>query len=305
MDSQPELPDQQMGDAEILEAFKAMGPLLLQDRSARDTKEEKEPKKPKRTHFQGQPEPNMEVVKLVRLMGQMILRLDADHQMMRRQDSFVFFLQPAEPALLPQLVLRAKEWHQHMKQQPQPVEAQTDYVPLRIRLFQDLALMMEDRVLKLSKADQKDQLWTVARDHGIIMEDGSFPYQRWNPQQQALIQTKQEHVTMPRMLKYMTPLKEVSRDHTAILKFHSLKQMDGQQTIPWILQTGIRHDEIQSLMEVLQGCTVWGLIGATMKPHTQTQSKQGIQLQQMLGKGKGKHHPSLGKSKGKGKTPSS
>ena len=51
-----------------------------------------------------------------------------------------------------------------MKQQPQPVEAQTDYVPLRIRLFQDLALMMEDRVLKLSKADQKDQLWTVARD---------------------------------------------------------------------------------------------------------------------------------------------
>ena len=247
----------------------------------------------------------MEVVKLVRLMGQMILRLDADHQMMRRQDSFVFFLQPAEPALLPQLVLRAKEWHQHMKQQPQPVEAQTDYVPLRIRLFQDLALMMEDRVLKLSKADQKDQLWTVARDHGIIMEDGSFPYQRWNPQQQALIQTKQEHVTMPRMLKYMTQLKEVSRDHTAILKFHSLKQMDGQQTIPWILQTGIRHDEIQSLMEVLQGCTVWGLIGATMKPHTQTQSKQGIQLQQMLGKGKGKHHPSLGKSKGKGKTPSS
>ena len=110
---------------------------------------------------------------------------------------------------------------------------------------------------------------------------------------------------MPRMLKYMTQLKEVSRDHTAILKFHSLKQMDGQQTIPWILQTGIRHDEIQSLMEVLQGCTVWGLIGATMKPHTQTQSKQGIQLQQMLGKGKGKHHPSLGKSKGKGKTPSS
>ena len=243
----------------------------------------------------------MEVVKLVRLMGQMILRLDADQQMMRKQDSFVFFLQPAEPALLPQLMLRAKEWHQHMQQQHLPVEAQTDYVPLRIRLFQDLAMMLEDRVLKLSKADQKEQLWTAAREHGIVMEDGSFPFQRWNPQQKQLKQTKQDHVTMARMIKYTTQLKEISRDHTAILKFHSLKQMDGQQTVPWILQTGIRHDEIQSLMEVLQGCTVWGLIGATMKPHTQSQSKQCLQLQQMLGKGKGKNHSTKGKSNGKGK----
>ena len=107
---------------------------------------------------------------------------------------------------------------------------------------------------------------------------------------------------MSRMLKYMEQLKQISLDLTAVQKFHALKPAEGLQTVPWILQTGIRHDELQVLLELLQGSTVWGLIGATMKPHTQTQSRQGRELQQLLGKGKGKQTGMRTSPKGQGKS---
>ena len=78
MDYQAEPVDTQMGDAEILEAFKAMGPLLMQDKYQRDTKEEKDPKKHKRDHHQEPPAGTPDVAKLVRLMGNIPLRLDSD-----------------------------------------------------------------------------------------------------------------------------------------------------------------------------------------------------------------------------------
>ena len=292
--------DHQMEDTEILEAFKAMGPLLLQDRYIRDPKEEKGPKKPKREHVAETPVPTNEVTKIVRLMGSMLLRLDADQQLMKKQDSFIFFLQTAGPALLPQLMSRAQEWHAQMKQRQSQTDDSPQYVPLRNVLFQDLATLLEDRVHKLSKADPQDALRSTALTHGIITADGSFPFQKWSQQQQTLVQTKKDHITMGRMLKYMEQLKQISMDHSAVQKFHALRQAEGQHTVPWILQTGVRHDEVQVLLEALQGSTVWGLIGATMKPHSQTQSRQAQELQQLLGKGKGKSttHPS---NKGKGK----
>ena len=278
-----------MGDAEIREAFKAMGPLLMPDKYLRDTKEEKDPKKHKREHPQENQIGNTDVAKLVRLMGNILLRLDNDNQLMRKQDSFVFFLQTAAPALLPHLMTKAKEWHNQMKQRTQAAEESTPYTPLRLVLFQDLAHMMEGSVIKLSKAGSEDELWKTALNHGVITAEGSFPFQPWSQLQKTLVPVKKEHITMNRMLKYMEQLKQISTDLTAIQKIHALKPAEN------------RHDELQSLLEQLQGSTVWGLIGATMKPHTQVQSKQYQELQQFLGKGKGKQkgHPSKAKGQGK------
>lgn len=301
MDYQAEPVDTHMGDAEILEAFKAMGPLLMPDKYLRDTKEEKDPKKHKREHPQENQTGTTDVAKLVRLMGSILLRLDTDNQLMRKQDSFVFFLQTAAPALLPHLMSKAKEWHTQMKLRTQATEEQPPYTPLRMVLFQDLAIMMEDRVIKLSKAGPEDELWQTALNHGVITAEGSFPFQRWSQLQKTLVPMKKDHITMSRMIKYMEQLKQISTDQTAIQKFHALKPAENQQTVPWILQTGVRHDELQSLLEQLQGSTVWGLIGAAMKPHTQVQSKQCQELQQLLGKGKGKQKGNPSKAKGQGK----
>lgn len=230
----------------------------------------------------------------------MLLKLDAEHQLMRKQDSFVFFLQTESPALLPQLLLRAKEWHTQAKQR-HTQQGEETYIPLRMVLFQDLAAMMEDRVKKLSMAGGPDPLWQTARTHGVITEEGSFPFQKWCHQQKALINTKKDPIPMPRMLKYMEQLQAIAKDPTAIQKFHALRPADTQATVPWILQTGMRHDEVQTLMETLLGSTAWGLIGATAKAHTQVASKQSQELQQLLGKGKGKNSGAPGRSKGQGK----
>jgi hypothetical protein len=61
-------------------------------------------------------------------------------------------------------------------------------------------------------------------------------------------------------------------------------------------QISMRADKLQVLLTTLQGSTVWGLLVMTMKPHTMTQSKPGMQLQELLGKGGGK---AKGKSRGK------
>ena len=192
MDSPAPTEDLQMGDAEILEAFKAMGPLLLNDKFVRDPGTEKEPKKHKRNHVPENTAQAPEVTKLVRLMGSMILRLDAEHQLMKRQDSFVFFLQTEEPALLPQLLLRAKAWHAQMKQRVQQPGDQPPYVPLRTVLFQDMATLLEDRVQKLSKANSQDPLWVTATTHGVLTSEGNFPFQRWCQQQKSLVLTKKD-----------------------------------------------------------------------------------------------------------------
>ena len=96
--------DSQMEDHQVLEAFKAMGPLLM-DKFIRDPAEENAAKKKKHKHQQTPPSTPEGPGKLLKLMGAMILKLDAKNQALRRQDCFIFFMQTAAPALLPQLLL--------------------------------------------------------------------------------------------------------------------------------------------------------------------------------------------------------
>ena len=97
---------------------------------------------------------------------------------------------------------------------------------------------------------------------------------------------------MDRMLRYIDQLKELVTTQGAIMKFHSLKPNGTGASIPWLLQTGVRQDELQTLLEVLTGNNIWGLLGVSVKPHTLTMSPQARQIQTILGKG----------SKGKGKS---
>lgn len=58
----------------------------------------------------------------------------------------------------------------------------------------------------------------------------------------------------------------------------------------------MRANELHVLLPTLQGSTVSGLLGMSLKPHTMTLSKPAQHLEELLGKGGGK---SEGKSKGK------
>ena len=148
----------------------------------------------------------------------------------------------------------------------------TPPMPLRCALAWDMADMLMDRVLKISNAQQTDELWKATVAHC----------------KKRLVITPQESIGMARMLKYMEQLQAVTQDSTAIIKFHALKQAEGQVTVPWLLQMGMRHDEAHTLFWTLQGSTVWSLIGASTKPHSLHLSRQGQLLQEALGKGQAK-----------------
>ena len=284
-------------DLQMIQAFREMGPLL--DQYIRPKDEERDPKKQKKQHTAHAPGAQAE--KLLRLMGTMLIRLDADQQLLRRQDSWVFYMQTEPSALLPILVAQAQKWHAEVKEKKAQPEQMDHMMPLRQCLLRHTAALLKDRLTKLAQVtdQEKDPLWLTSVKHELILPDGSFPFQRWRPQQQALVQTKQAAIPLKRMLSYAAQLYDLTEDSQTVVKFHALTKVDTTPTVPWLLQISMREDSLQCLLSTLQGSKVWGLLGASLKPHTLPQSKQGMQLQEMLGKGKGKQ----GKAQhGKGKT---
>ena len=97
-------------------------------------------------------------------------------------------------------------------------------------------------------------------------------------------------------MKYSEQLIDILKDTCVTVKFHSLRPMSKEAVVPWLWQISMRSDDLQVLLTTLQGSTVWALLGMSMKPHALYQSKQGQQLQAMLGKGQGK---TQGKGRGK------
>ena len=217
-----------------------------------------------------------------------------ENQALRRQDCFIFYLQTQKEAILPTLLATAKDWHNNLTNRTEEARKTSTYLPLRVALAQTLANNLSNRIQKLAQCKPEDPLWKVAVKQGLLNDQGHWPFRRWNSQSQSLINTTQPPIPMDRMLRYVEQFKELVPVQGAIIKFHSLRPQGTGTTIPWLFQTGIRQDELQTLMEVLTGNTVWGLLGVSVKPHGLMLSPPAQQIQALLGKGT--------KGKGKGKT---
>eukprot|EP00435_Cladocopium_sp_Y103_P001122 s5803_g1.t1 len=277
------------GDQQLMEAFLHMNHLFV-----RDPDQQRDAKKHKANQQEPKPSVNDQGLKILQAMGTLLLRLDQDNQAMRRQDSWVFFIQTGPHGILPLLTSSAQKWHQLM-QQKQPME---DIPPLRCQLLTTLVNRLHDRLLQLAQAQDTDELKTTAISHGMLTKENMFPYQRWHQQNQRLQLTTQPPIPLPRMIKYLEQLKELVADPQAVITFRALKQQDNATTIPWLLQVSLRADDFQQLMLQLQGSTLWGLVGLSLKPHTLPQSRPAAVLRDLLGKGTGKNQS---KSKGKSK----
>lgn len=103
-------------------------------------------------------------------------------------------------------------------------------------------------------------------------------------------------ISLHRMIKYGKQLQDILKDPSNTIRFHSLKPMAEEAVIPWMWQISMRADDLQVLLTTLQGSTAWGLLGMSLKPHSQGQSRPAQHLQELMGKGVGK---TKGRSKGK------
>ena len=168
---------------ELLATFSAMAPLLTKCSPA-PREEERDPKKAKTQHRPQKEEQKIDLPQVVMQMAKLLIRMDADQNLLRKQDSFVFYMQMEPESVIHVLSARAKQWHHEMAQEPQ-MKTQ-DWKPLRLTLMQTLAVTMQQRLQKLYGCKPADQLYQTAMSHNLLNAQGEFFFQRWDPASQQL-----------------------------------------------------------------------------------------------------------------------
>lgn len=280
-------------DTELLNSFANLGPLLLKaSQYHRSSEEEPKPKKLRNTVKQEeeQGQTPQAVLGLVKLMAQVIIQHDKAIQMQHKQTCFVMFVQTSPGSALGVLTQQALVWKE------QKSSDKANPLTLRSFLLRSVILELQVRLTKLSQSTQGDPIWDTAVKEGVLMSDGSWPYQRWCHQEQKLIRSHRQPMSMARILKEVQLLTELLNEEGQLMRFHSLKPQTA--VVPWLLELSIRESEMWTTLMGLTQSTLWTLIGATLKQHSQTTSCPTQLLEKMLMGPKGK-------SQGKGKKKSS
>ena len=173
---------------------------------------------------------------------------------------------------------------------------------LRTYLLKHLILEIQQRAIKLSQSSQGTQLWDVAVTKGVILQDGSWPFQQWCHTEKKLTKSHRAPLPMSRILKDLQFMVDLLTDNDHVMRFHSLRPQAN--VVPWMLQLNMREDDLWRLFHQLSQSTLWGLMGLSLKQHNQQVSKPAQLLEQLTntqgtapkGRGKGKTKTKANKS---------
>ena len=291
------MPDLDQNDMELLASFRELGPLLqAASRYQRDLEEEPHSKRPKQEvgHEEAKPvavQPQVQgaMMGMMKVMARLLLQHERSIQLLHRQDSFVFYAQVSPQGAVPLLTQAAVEWKDLHQKNPGSLKVPT----LRTHLMKTMTKEIHRRVQQMSNSSKGTELWDRAVERGVLLPDGSWPYQRWSHTDHRLIPAARPPLPMARLLKQLQHMEELLEDSTHVIRFQSLK---AQPTvIPWYLQICMRTEEIWLILTELQQLAMWSLLGLTLKAHQQGQCKQAQLLQQCL-----QQNPNNAKGKGKG-----
>lgn len=224
---------------------------------------------------------------MIQQVASMALRHEQDLANLRSQDAFVLCLQVDQQGALPLIANKTEWWKQQRKEGK-------DVQPLRCLLVQTVFQELLSRVTKVQKDSsdpQKQEVWKTLRSRHLILEDGSWPFMKWDSQQNCLVQaTEHRPLSMDAMTKMMMEVVEGLQAARVTQRFQAMSPIGptGPKTIPWKLQLGIQQDDLINLLRRLCGSAALHLLGASMKQHHQHMRRQAQWIQQNLGKGRGK-----------------
>ena len=281
-------------DTELLQSFQHLGPLLMQASQYMREKDEEPLNKKLKQEPVGvdkaampPSQQNKALLTLIHHLAKVVLQHDRAIQMDRKQDSFVIFAQVSAEGALPLLTLKAKEWKDMTEKT----------TTLRTFLLKHLILELQQRAIKLSQSTQGTQLWDVAVTKGVILQDGSWPFQQWCHTEKKLTKSHRAPLPMSRILKDLQFMVELLTDNDHVMRFHSLRPQAN--VVPWMLQINLREDDLWRLFHQLSQSTLWGLLGLSLKQHNQQVSKPAQLLDQLTNM---QGTPNKGRGKGKSKT---
>ena len=285
-------------DLELLKSFQNLSPLLTAASEYKRAKEEEPQSKKSRLHdaAAGVAEP-MHQAQAMPALTKMLIQLALQHerqlQALHRQDSFVFFAQLNKQGCVSLLTQKTQQWKDQLQKATDPTQQPKQ--TLRTFLLHALLTELQGRIVRLSKSKPGEELWDAAVQNGMIHQDGTWPFQKWNRDKQALETSHRQPVPMVRVLKDLEQLLELLMDSDHVVRFHALKPQ--QQVVPWLLQVHLRQDDLWRILSGWNQNSLWGMLGLSVKGHTQTLSKPAQVLQTAL-------QPTSNKGNGKGKTKS-
>ena len=168
-------------------------------------------------------------------------------------------------------------------------------MPLRQHLSTWVLGDLLTKATKVSQAPADADLLKTCLTRKIVLQDGSWPFMRWDATAKALTLDKRPAVSMSKMLEHLTELVEDFRVPDLVVRFHAMGTSPPPAPIPWKLQLNLRCDRPYDLLKSLVGSTVWMLIGTSIKVHHAKPSALATRLQNLL------PSPVKGKGKGRGK----
>lgn len=275
--------------AQILEAFRGVATLM--DTDLKLSPDPRLPKRRKDEHKRDEDSTSRDSAHLHQMlltMARLILRHEQEIQGLHRVDTFMIFCNREPSGLLQLLIQETGQWK---KQLEKPALVR---MPLRQHLFQAMLRHLLNQITRISKCSKEDDLMKALLKEGAILEDYSWPYLEWSKDQQRLVKNAKRPVTMPKMMEHVGELLEMATDSQLVQKFHSMNPQTAADIVPWRLTLNLRSDPPWELLFQLAYNSIWALLGATLKPHSQMQSGLARNLQEMVNtktpKGKGKGH---------------
>ena len=286
--SMADQPMMDQADTELLNSFAALGPLLLQASQYHGSNDD-EPNPKKHRHAMVKQEDDhgptqKALLGMVKLMAQVIIQHDKAIQMQHRQTCFVLFVQTNPGSALGVLTQQALAW------KTQKSNDQANPLTLRTFLLRSVILELQTRLVKLSQSSQGNPIWDTAVQEGVILADGSWPFQHWCHKEKKLIRSHRKPMGMARTLKEVQLLTELLQEEGQVMRFHSLKPQTT--VVPWMIELSLRETEMWNTLMGMTQSTLWTLVGASLKQHSQATSRPTQMLEQLLmgpkGKGQGK-----------------
>jgi len=249
-------PMMDQADMELMNSFASLGPLLMQaSQYHRSNDDEPNPKKFRNALVkqEEEPGPNQKaLLGLVKLMAQVIIQHDRAIQMQHKQTCFVLFVQTSPGSALGVLTQQALAW------KTQTSTDQAKPLTLRTFLLRSVILELQTRLVKLSQSSQGNQIWDTAVQEGVILADGSWPYQHWCHKEKKLIRSHRQPMGMARTLKEVQLLTELLNEEGQVMRFHSLKPQ--ATVVPWMIELSIRETEMWTTLMGMTQSTLWTLM---------------------------------------------
>lgn len=207
--------------------------------------------------------------KAMSLLTALSLRHESQLQAQASTDQFLMFFQMNQQGILPSILNHTTSWKKEMEQNKAKK-------PLRVVLFQLVCQTVLDRMLATAKLSQSSQEWDQAVKSQLITSEGKWPYLQWCSDSKCLKQTNKPAIDMVKMQKTLEDLVEAAQADHHILRFKSLKntstEIKHQQICPFLLHISIRESSIWETLNLLSHNSIWLVIQARVRPHSQREN---------------------------------